>query len=209
MPTVQQTVESSPNSHRSEAMQELNTLNLEYFLPKAKTPQRKNKIQVKRTSFVITSSAYKKEMEEKKNIKEALEQQKENNRQKRLKKKMEEQTKPKKQTGKADQKEEKVVTTETEGVGTKSSKTIEKQNKNNKTETITGEIQEDKREEKNNIIINTGLCFSCLTNITFKKLGVKCQDCTRTYHIACLNQKGLLKDFYRCGVCTVKLSMRS
>lgn len=37
------------------------------FLPKAITPERKNKKNIKKTSFVITSSANKKDLEEKKN----------------------------------------------------------------------------------------------------------------------------------------------
>ncbi|KAJ8967575.1 hypothetical protein NQ314_002774 [Rhamnusium bicolor] len=89
---VNETVEFSPNSRRSETIDESRSLNLEDFLPKAKTPQRKNRIQVKRSSLVITSSTYKKEMEEKKKIKEELEQRKEENRQKRLRQKLEKQT---------------------------------------------------------------------------------------------------------------------
>lgn len=91
-----ETLESNTNSQRSETINQSGSLNIEDFLPKAKTPERKNKKQIKRSSFVITCSAYKKEMEEKIKVKEELEQRKEENRQKRLKQKLENQAKSKK-----------------------------------------------------------------------------------------------------------------
>lgn len=66
---------------------------LENFLVKARTPERKNKNQIQRKSFVITSTAYKNQMEENKRVKEEIEKRKEENRQKRIKKKLEKESK--------------------------------------------------------------------------------------------------------------------
>lgn len=143
---------------------------LEDFLVKARTPERKNRNQLQRTSFVITSTAYKKQMEENKRAKEEIEKRKEENRQKRIQKQ------------------------------------LEKESKGTSTNKQTDKIVENLSEEKN-IIRRTGLCFSCALNITTKKLGIKCQDCTRTYHVICLKKRDLFKDFFRCAVCYLKQNM--
>lgn len=41
--------------------------------------------------------------------------------------------------------------------------------------------------------LNTGICFSCTKNITFLKLGVRCQTCTRSYHLICIKKHSLHK----------------
>ncbi|CAH1099250.1 unnamed protein product [Psylliodes chrysocephalus] len=154
--------------------------------------------------------------------KEALEHQKEENRQKRLKQKLEKQAKPKQtKKSKVDAPAEASKTADTVCVDApaETSKTadtklvdapaevskIAKNHPNSekiyKTETID--------EVKNNVIKRTGLCFSCVANITLNKIGIKCQECNRVYHMVCLKKRGVFKDFYRCGVCTVKLSLRS
>lgn len=189
-----ETLEASPNSHRLEKIGESKPPNLESFLPKAKTPQRKNKTNVKRSSFVITSSAYKKEMEGKKLIQEEIERRKEENRQKRLKKKLEKEAKSKQ--ARKSKAEEKHPTQENKA---ETGKTRPEQKENTDEESLEG---------NNNIWRKSGLCFSCGSDTSSKKIGVKCQDCNRVYHIACLEKRGLFKDFYRCGICTVKQSMR-
>ncbi|CAH1109875.1 unnamed protein product [Psylliodes chrysocephalus] len=181
------TVESGLNCCGSEIIEKAIAINLEDFLPKAKTPERKNKNQIKKTSFVISSSAYKKEMKEKKKKKEALEHQKEENRQKRLKQKLEEQGKPKQTIkSKVDEKQpkqgKKSKTADTDCIDAPAeASNITKKHPNSekfcKTETTD--------EVKNYVIKRTGLCFSCVTNITLNKIGIKCQDCNRVYHLVC------------------------
>lgn len=123
-------------------------------------------------------------MEESKRAKEEIEERKERNRQNRIQKKLENE---KKSLIKNSKKSEKI-----------SDKKISDE-----------KILDEKISDEKNFIKKTGLCFSCVSNITVNKLGVKCQDCSREYHVNCLKKNSLFKDFFICAVCSIKRGMKN
>lgn len=89
-------------------------------------------------------------------------------------------------------------------------KKLEKTNKVNK-KNKQKSLHESKEEiSSNNILRETGLCFSCASECTHIKFGIKCQaqNCQRMFHVACLKKRGVFKDHFRCSVCTLKQKMR-
>lgn len=64
--------------------------------------------------------------------------------------------------------------------------------------------EEEKNNIKNNIIVHRGLCFICTNNMYLTNIGIKCQQCNRTYHYKCLKNKKLYKEKYICVSCTSK-----
>lgn len=54
---------------------------------------------------------------------------------------------------------------------------------------------------KNNILMYSGLCFICVTNIYKTKIGIKCKHCSRSYHYNCLLKKNMYKSEFVCPTC--------
>lgn len=288
------------------------TVKIDNFLQTAKTPERKGKRDIKRTSFVISSSGFKKQVEEKQEIKRQEELIKETKKQERLQKQaIKKQNKPnprKNNKRKRDQEElkkENLVENKTnhsannKGVrqldlkkrkvnvkqGTDKeqqkefNKIINKDIVQQKTDTQTDNIiieksKIDKREKetladldktlsedeeegvsevhndqyfnskniffkspndevvisqqktktnthvrnlfkspaklsfgsKTNITAEKGLCFICLYNLSQIRKGIRCQTCTRQYHILCLEEKRLYCEHFKCAACLSKTS---
>lgn len=59
---------------------------------------------------------------------------------------------------------------------------------------------------KNNI--SSGLCFSCTRNITFANAGVRCENCTRSYHLTCIQKYNLHKSNSNIFLCQTCLKRR-
>lgn len=61
-----------------------------------------------------------------------------------------------------------------------------------------------------NQTIYSGLCFACVNNIARSQYGVKCVNCTRTYHIKCIAKNRMksseMKQFM-CNVCFDKMKL--
>lgn len=61
-----------------------------------------------------------------------------------------------------------------------------------------------------NKTVYNGICFTCLNNISRSQYGVKCPNCTRTYHIKCI-AKNTMKAFgmkqFMCNAGIDKLNM--
>lgn len=56
--------------------------------------------------------------------------------------------------------------------------------------------------------VSTGLCYACIMNITVLKSGKKCNFCTRTYHLACIDksQQSENNEKFVCNSCKAKNS---
>lgn len=54
--------------------------------------------------------------------------------------------------------------------------------------------------------VYTGLCYTCVLNITKSKVGVKCQFCLRSYHIVCAPKRSETEktDYFLCCTCQLK-----
>nr|CAI5833440.1 unnamed protein product [Callosobruchus analis] len=57
---------------------------------------------------------------------------------------------------------------------------------------------------KNNITVNKGLCFTCVTNASLSKFAIRCQRCSRTYHYECLKKYNLYVEYFICKSCQSK-----
>lgn len=79
-----------------------------------------------------------------------------------------------------------------------------KKRQDKKTEKETKKEETVQPDPQKNIIQKSGLCFTCVSNMTSKKIGIRCQNCTRAYHFACLLKNGVFKDFFLCSVCFIK-----
>lgn len=61
-----------------------------------------------------------------------------------------------------------------------------------------------------NKTIFTGLCFTCVNNVSRTHYGVKCDNCARTYHIKCISKnkmKSVGKNTCMCNVCINNINM--
>lgn len=161
---------------------------IEDYLLKAKTPMRKGKMTSERASYVITSTAYKKNVEEKEKIKEEKEKKKEENKRKRLLKTL--QTKENDPVPKKPKNQHVESTCET--------------HVRNLFNTEEDHLNGITSSNMNNIFVRRGVCFMCAKNIYMTNIGIKCRNCQRIYHVECLKRKNLYKDNYLCAVCNMK-----
>lgn len=205
------------------------TNKIEEYLPHPETPQRTGKRQSERAPFVLTSTVYKKIVEEKERIKEEKERKKEENKQKRLLKSLEQKkvvktVRHKKQkTLGLSQKEQNVKLIKnlnTSDTHTYSNsilkenvnhsyvrnlfKTPEKQSSPLPSKIV---VPRESPLPSNNIIISKGVCFTCAYNIYRTNIGIKCNKCTRTYHFSCLKKYGEYKDNFVCRTCGAKANV--
>ncbi|CAH1985428.1 unnamed protein product [Acanthoscelides obtectus] len=204
---------------------------IERFLRVPETPVRKGTRQTERVSFVISSSAYKKNLEEKHKIKEDKEKTKCENKRKRTeraeelaKKKKSKNTVKKKKTAPGGnengrnlskapvlgvEQNHQICSSEKRspmGVHTTNNITIKKATHIRNLTDLMNESESESHLESN-ITVSAGLCFSCTNNICKINIGIKCQTCMRMYHLQCLKKRKLYTENFQCHPCTVKCNI--
>nr|CAI5821601.1 unnamed protein product [Callosobruchus analis] len=199
------------------------------FLNLPETPVRKGSRQTERVSFVISSSAYKKNLEVKNKIKEDKEKTKDENKRKRLQK-AEEVAKNKNIKRKSAKNNEKAASNEQTNLNLAETETretslitrIERRSpmKISTTENVTAmrrthvrknltsllDENEFEFQPTNNSVVHGGLCFTCTNRICQSNAGIKCGTCSRTYHLTCLQKRNLYKENFQCQPCIIKYS---
>nr|CAI5825338.1 unnamed protein product [Callosobruchus analis] len=199
------------------------------FLNLPETPVRKGSRQTERVSFVISSSAYKKNLEVKNKIKEDKEKTKNENKRKRLQK-AEEVAKNKNIKRKSAKNNEKAASNEETNLNLAETETretslitrIERRSpmKISTTENVTAmrrthvrknltsllDENEFECQPTNNSVVHGGLCFTCTNRICQSNTGIKCGTCSRTYHLTCLQKRNLYKENFQCEPCIIKYS---
>lgn len=192
--------------------------NISNYLLWQKTPERSGKRDTERIPYVITSTAFKNICEEKVKIKDEIAKQKAMKKAVQEQTKLDRQQSKKKQIKrkKKDDNKNNNATIVKPAINVASPKIkvldnillndmqkAEPQVQNN---FPTGTINLAKRflfqpgdenetalcetlEIKNNILMHSGLCFICVTNIYKTKVGIKCKYCSRSYHYKCLLKK--------------------
>lgn len=159
-----------------------NSVSIEAFLPKQQTPERQGKRTITRMPYIITSSGFKKIVEEKEQLKKEEEERKNLRKEERLKRQAKIQ---------AENFNKLTIKKKNQGhvrniFGTATNETL-----------TTLPLFQDKSVEHK-------LCFICVTNINIVKPGIKCKNCTRTYHVLCLKKRGLYQQPFVCATCLVK-----
>lgn len=199
----------------NEEVTNLGNCKLEDYLKSPKTPQRTGKRQSERMPYVVTSSTYKKILEDKQKLKEETERKKEEKRIERQKRKQEQLEKKAQQNTKRG-KTQRILKTINKNKQERNNKDVVSKEQNQckdahvrnlfLEEGLCADVKTAETEKpilvKNNILVRRGLCFICTNNIYLTRVAIRCQKCNRTYHVDCLERKNMFKDFFECQSCS-------